>query len=421
MGVRVVLGRGAKFLAGVGVVGVMLAACLPAWAQQYVHRLVARMPYIAPVIGLSASGDYWYSGGQGSLYDGFDLYVNGVNYTEALFPGLRWAGKAYVRADRSVVWMASWYEGEAHYGHTFVNQSNYSAPLYGSDAYVAYEANDRGDIAAHVHRRVGDASHTDIWIGTRNVTEPVLGPYPRNPDEILPVRLLEDGSLFWGGRSPVTQNQWDWFRDDVNLTEDVLGPNRSAWRSTTSLAVNSSGQYAFEGMGSLTGLRWNVFVGQENYSSRVLGPGPHEAWLGGISENGSVAWWGHRLGEPASVYRDDVNLSQFLGPDRITRWDSFISRQGDVAWSGAVRDGGDYDVYVNQANISADLLGPGRSATPWGFTDAGLPIWFGWGSLVPNGALFVGRTNLGLEAFGSTSPWPSQWNAVGNARGDILW
>lgn len=77
-------------------------------------------------------------------------------------------------------------------------------------------------------------------------------------------------------------------------------------------------------------------------------------------------------------------------------------------------------MYVNQTNISAELLGPGQSVTPRGFTDAGLPIWFGWGPLVPNGALLVDSTNLDMEAFGSTSSWSFQWNTVGNAGGDLL-
>ena len=213
--------------------------------------------------------------------------------------------------------------------------------------------------------------------------------------------------------------------------------------------VSPSGVPVYRG-GTETG--GNVFVGRRNFSLEVLGV-THSAFPYGVTDDGRPIWEalnrlyvgdadisssvatsvlnvprqsgrggyfsfeGFAGGRRVFVNETDVTTAA-LGPDGVGRLPSAPNSSGQVAWRGRPAGQTEWDLYVDDRNVSS-FLGPGREIGGAWVDEAGHVFWSGKSALTGNrNKAFLDNRDLTTEVFGIGAYGGARGM---NRRGDVLW
>jgi hypothetical protein len=160
--------------------------------------------------------------------------------------------------------------------------------------------------------------------------------------------------------------------------------------------------------GVIAGFVLTMTVYGQAFVHQKLGEGFTQIGKGILTEGGLPFWSAVASGNNLDIFKTTGNnnfTASILGSNRLASPVAYHPTAG-LLWEGqgSVLGSGNADVFVETTNVSALVLGSGRTAFGFGFTSAGQPVWYGTGSANSNNLdIFLDSTNLTATVLGSGS------------------
>jgi hypothetical protein len=220
---------------------------------------------------------------------------------------------------------------------------------------------------------------TNIFVGGRNYSLEVFGAYHMAKS----FGVTASGLPIW-----------------TSLNQLYVGATNISQAVTTSVTnvprqFGCGGYFSFQGS---SGGRQKVFVNETDVTAAALGPEGSGELPSAPNSSGQVAWRGRPAGQTEwDLFVDDRNVSSFLGPGRELGG-AWVDEAGRVAWNGkSALTGNRNKAFLDNRDLTTEVFGIGADGSAVGINQRGDLLWTGG---YPYSNIMLNTTNISFPVVG---------------------